>query len=484
MSVFTLIGDSNVKTHMNPMNCRDRPLMSGAQVLTCGRLEVLAESLKQIRQESNVCLFSCVTNFLTRSEGSPTIVLRVEPVLIDFLAKLEVLCNERPDMKVLVCPPMYRFEPLWYRDNLPQIMSKFSEVFSRRSGGIMMMPSFANPVLEDDGVHLTAYSGLEFVLHLFDSACSVMEHASLEPELKTIVNTEHTRVLEDRLMAVEQDHKRLNKVVELKTAIDSELSDYHENLRNENWFIILGLPKIDPKIDRKEWQVTAKANVNEALKALMNKEYPIVVVQNITSKGKDAICRYQVLMTSVSDSKEIRDSFGAFFVGAKGKDARPPALKSISISNRITPATQVRLSLLRLQARRYEASNPGGQAFVKGYDPRPIIRIVPPADSSDPRIRTFNFIEAMESLPTNFSKSDLKPILEKINSKLFGKLRSLFMVISDDMLPSRGRQPSAGAGKSGKTSKQGNKQNNKRGHSESPGSASGSVAKSSKNSKS
>ena len=65
MSVFTLIGDSNVKTHMNPMNCRDRPLMSGAQVLTCGRLEVLAESLKQIRQESNVCLFSCVTNFLT-----------------------------------------------------------------------------------------------------------------------------------------------------------------------------------------------------------------------------------------------------------------------------------------------------------------------------------------------------------------------------------------------------------------------------------
>lgn len=121
---------------------------------------------------------------------------------------------------------------------------------------------------------------------------------------------------------------------------------------------------------------------------------------------------------------------------------------------------------------------------MKGYDPRPIIRIVPPADSSDPRIRTFNFIEAMESLPTNFSKSDLKPILEKINSKLFGKLRSLFMVISDDMLPSRGRQPSAGAGKSGKTSKQGNKQTNKRGHSESPGSASGSVAKSSKNSKS
>ena len=88
MSVFSLIGDSNVKTHMNPMNCRDRPLMSGAQVLTCGRLEVLVESFKQIRKESTVCILSCVTNFLTRSEGSPTVILRIEPVLIDFLAKL------------------------------------------------------------------------------------------------------------------------------------------------------------------------------------------------------------------------------------------------------------------------------------------------------------------------------------------------------------------------------------------------------------
>lgn len=483
MSVFSLIGDSNVKTHMNPMNCRDRPLMSGAQVLTCGRLEVLVESFKQIRKESTVCILSCVTNFLTRSEGSPTVILRIEPVLIDFLAKLETLLTERPDMKLLICPPMYRCEPLWYRDNLPQILTKFSEVFSHRPEGVLMMPSFATPVLEDDGVHLTAYSGLEFVLHLFDSARAVLEHALLEPEQKAIVATESTRVLEDRLMAVEQDHKRLNKVVELKTAVDSELSDYHENIRNEGWFIILGLSKLDPKLDRKEWQTRAKADVNEVLKVLMDKEYPIVVVQNITSKGKDAICRYQVLMTSISDSKEIRDRFGEFFTKEKGKDLRPTDLKKISISNRITPATQVRLALLRLQARRYLASNPGGQAVVIGYEPRPLIKIFPPSDSTDSRIRTFNFIEAMKSLPTNFPMSDLKPILEKINSKLLGSLRSLFMVISDDMLPSRGHHPSAGSGKTGKSvkqsSKQSSKQNNKRSHSASPG-GSGNAAKNSK----
>ena len=106
--IFTIIGDSNVKRHMVPMNCRDRPLMTSAQVLQCGRLEVLAEALKQVRSESNVCVFSCVTNFLTSCEGSSTVSLLAEGIFVDFLSKLEAFCAQKPDLKCLVCPPMYR----------------------------------------------------------------------------------------------------------------------------------------------------------------------------------------------------------------------------------------------------------------------------------------------------------------------------------------------------------------------------------------
>ena len=62
---FTLIGDSNVRRHMNPTNCRDRPLMSGCQVLPCTKLSLLAESLKAIRSESTVCVLSCLTKVQT-----------------------------------------------------------------------------------------------------------------------------------------------------------------------------------------------------------------------------------------------------------------------------------------------------------------------------------------------------------------------------------------------------------------------------------
>lgn len=157
--IFTLIGDSNVKTHMSTMNCRDRPLMTSAQVLHCGRIEVLSELFKQIKADATVCVFSCVTNFLTRSEGTSNVSLRIEPILTDFLSKLESLRSARPDLNCLVCPPMYRESPIWYRDSLPQILTKFSEILGRNKSGILMMPSFPTPDFDSDGVHLTAYSG-------------------------------------------------------------------------------------------------------------------------------------------------------------------------------------------------------------------------------------------------------------------------------------------------------------------------------------
>ena len=437
--LFSIVGDSNIKRHMTPMNCRDRPMMTSAQTLTCGRLEVLAESFKQIRAETNVCLLSCVTNFLTSSEGSSTVSLRVEPIFIDFLSKLETLATERPDLKLLVCPPMYRESPIWYRENLSQILTKFSEVFSRNESGILLMPSFPTPSLETDGVHLTAYSGLEFVLHLFDNAKSIIESIGSDLETKSGKSAESTRVLEDRVMAIEQDHRRLNSLFEWKTAIDCELQEFQENVRFESWFVISGLAKIESKMDRKEWQTKAKSDVNSALSVLMGREYPIIVVQNITSMAKDAFCRYQVLLTSVSDSKEIRDKFGAFFLG--GGDRRPEALKKISIQNRITTGTQLRIAILQLLGKRYLSSNPGGKVYVIRHESRPQIKITPPENASDRKIQTFNYIEAIKNLPVNFRQSELKPILEKVNVKLKGSLKSVFVVVSDDMLPRQKPKP-------------------------------------------
>ena len=427
----SIIGDSNIKRHMSTNNCRDRPLMSGAQIVQCGRAALLAASLQSIRAESNVCVLSCVTNFITSTVGSSAISLRVEPVFTDFLTKLSACAASRPDVEFLICPPMYRLAPIWYREGLPEVLQKFSDVMKGRPSNCHMMPSFPTPNYEDDGVHLTAYSGFEFVLHLFDSMSSVLSNLELEPEARSIIASESSQVLEDRVMVLEQDHRRLNQKFELKSAIDSELSDFQENIRNESFLMIKGLARL-PKLEPKEWQARAKSDVQGLLQIVIGREVPVQYVQNSTSRAKDAPTQYRVKLHSAVLSKEIRDTFGALFTGG---DHRPPSLKPFSIRNCVTTATLARIVILQLLAKRYHESNPGSKVAVLGYDPRPLLKITPASsDSESKRTQTYTYIEAITKLPTNFSSSEITELLKRISPKLHGSLKQLLVVVSDDML--------------------------------------------------
>ena len=448
---FSILGDSNVQRHMNPTNCRDRPLMSSCQVVPCGRLSLLAESLRSVKAETTVCILACVTNFLTASEDAGgSVGFRVEPVLLEMLAVLGAAAGAFPDRAYLVAPPMYRHSPLWYRDGLPEVLNKFSGVMKTRPANVHLMSSFATPELISDGVHLTPYSGLEFVLHLFDNAGSVLDAVQASPTELASMATESSSVLEDRMMAIEMDHHRLSKGVESKTAEDSEKFDYQENLRMEDWFVISGLKRLPEGLSPRDWQVRAKADVASVLKTLMSRDIPIIVVKNNTGKAKDAPTTYNVQLEKLEDSKAVRTKFGSFFIGG-GK--KPEAFKSISINNRVTAETLVRVAILKVLGARYLASNEGAKAQVIKYEARPILKLTPPEGAENPRVQSYDYIQAIKMLPTNFTEEEREVILKRVSHKLLGKLRSLFTVISDDMVkkkpkPSkgtkRGASPSAG----------------------------------------
>ena len=226
---FSILGDSNVKRHLNPVNCRDRPLMSGSQLLPCGHLAVLAETLRAIREESNVVVVSCLTNFLTQSEEAGSVTFRIDPVLRE---AHQVICDfavNHAEVSFIVAPPMYRLVPLWYRDGMPEVLIKFSETFRDKPPNVHLMQSFPTPDLEGDGVHLTAYSGMEFMLHLFDASRALLENSQLPQDEVTNLVSEQARALEDRVVSLEQDHRRLNKSVEKKSAQDAELADFQIN---------------------------------------------------------------------------------------------------------------------------------------------------------------------------------------------------------------------------------------------------------------
>ena len=72
------------------------------------------------------------------------------------------------------------------------------------------------------------------------SLCSIsltppfMASISLDQGAMNCKSTESTRVLEDRMVALEQDHRRLSREFESKSVIDAELACFHENVRFED----------------------------------------------------------------------------------------------------------------------------------------------------------------------------------------------------------------------------------------------------------
>jgi hypothetical protein len=275
---------------------------------------------------------------------------------------------------------------------------------------------------------------------LIDSSEALLEALSSSPDRRSVKDRETSRVIEDRVTVLEQDHRRLNRVLDAKTAVDCEEADFRANERMEDFVVVSGLPRLPQDLGSKEWQKRAVSDVQRVLQLVSDAPVEVVVVQNATPRSKDAEVTYNVKLSSVAEARSIRRKFGSYFKG--GEDGRPAPLKSISIANRVTPETKIRISLLKLYAKKYRDSNPGSKATVIGYDSRPLLKLIPPAGSG--RVRTFNYIEAVRALPNTFSPDDLAPILKRVNPRLAGQVHATFIVLPDDGIRSVGGSASSG----------------------------------------
>jgi hypothetical protein len=393
-----------------------------------------------IKEESTVCIVACVTNFITDSaDASSSVSHRISPILKEFFEILSQNCSSHSDRRYVVCPPMYRRWPLWYRDGLPEVLQSFSDHYAQGAlslTNLSAMPGFPTPSFESDGIHLTPYSGLEYVLHLFDRAQMILSTSSLSVENREPILSESNRLLSDQVIALQQDHQRLSSAFDLKTATDAEQACYLENERNEDSILISGLPKLSSGLSGKEWQDKARKSVEDVLRLVASSPVRVLVVHNATGRGVDALITYTCQLESVEKSREIRKLFGRFFTG--GKDSRPRELKDVSISNVVTKETRVRIAIMKVLGKKYLTSNPGSKVQVIGYQPRPILRLIPPQEASDRRPKSFNFIQSVQKLSKTLVDSELADVAKRASAQFSGRLRELFVIISDDMVP-RGR---------------------------------------------
>ena len=339
-------------------------------------------------------------------------------------------------------PPLYRHQPSWYHRNLAQVATRFSQALgSAPPANLHLLPSFTSQDLCPDGVFLTPVSGLHYVLHIFDQTLRQLELLQSDSDGKLVNVQESVRHHEDRLAYLEGRHDRLSVSYDTKLAFDAEFRDWLINRSEENWLTILGLPRLSQQ-GRREWQDAARKQVNELIRLTLklnrvNFDYKVIAVSNPLRYRTSGMSVLNVKMCSVETSSRIRELYSGFF-RRNIPVQLPPHLKGVSVRNKVTKETRVRITILQQLGANYVATNPGSSIQVRGFDPRPVLVVIPPASSgpggsaAPPQAKVFNFIEAVTTLPSSLSDANLSRIFGTIGTSYPGQLKNLFVIISDD----------------------------------------------------
>lgn len=389
------------------------------------------------RSESNVCIFAGITDMISTAEKRSSIYATLDPVLSTVKAELHKICASRPSLQVMVAPPMYRPRPVWYNENMPWVANQFSSCLTDGApSNLHLLPSHIAQDLGPDGVHLTPVAGLHYVLFLFDQSADNLALLQTSSEQQFMVARESIRALDDRVSYLEHDHSRLRHEAARKSAIDAEFDDWIRNRSEEDWLTIMGLPRLSSDLDGRSWQVEVKRQVRDAINLILkvnrvNLSFDVLYVGNPVRGRTSGPTVYNVQLNSAQVSKRIRETYSGFFRG-RNPVKRPSSLNGVSLRNKITLDTKIRLAILRQLGERYLVNNPGGHYKVQGFKPRPFLVIQPPSGSPNARVRSFSYIEAISSLPTHFSDEELTQIFMIVGDHDRGKLRQLFVVLNDE----------------------------------------------------
>ena len=328
---------------------------------------------------------------------------------------------------------MFRQQPYWYQRGLTQIATRFSSIFANSPPNLSLLPSFPSQDLLPDGRFLTPVAGLHFVLHLFDQTSLLIKTNAASGDAKLAQVQEQVRHHEDRMTYLENSHGGLQKQMSHKVAVDAEFNDWVQNRNDEDWFVVRGLPRLN--VSRQDFPNASRRQVADMIKLVLNAhrvrlDFEVIFVFNPFSRNDNGPTLYNVKMDSAYSSKKIRDLFSGFFRHQRAVQL-PSSLKGVEVRNKITLETKIRISILRQLGLRYQASNPGSSFKVRGFDPRPTLVTTPPRSSTE-RQRTYNFIQAVTSLPSNFSDESLAAIFQSVGDRFRGKLQSLFVILNDD----------------------------------------------------
>jgi len=128
---------------------------------------------------------------------------------------------------------------------------------------------------------------------------------------------------------------------------------------------------------------------------------------------------------SAEEAVRLRRKFGRMSASERKRSG-------VRLMNSVTPATRVRISILKSISVAYKAVYPSGTASLIGYISRPVLRCRPKATGP---LRSYDFTSAVTGLDLKalgLTDSDFAKAYQIAGRKFYGEMDSSFIVLKND----------------------------------------------------
>ena len=137
----------------------------------------------------NVVILSYLTNVIVDALGEDANEGCLNQLFIEMFTHNDGLfgfCQSFPLIRVFLAPPNVRNRPLWYSRLRPTIIRVLHRFMQSRPRNLQLLDDYAGD-LDQDGVHFTILSGMNFVKALADQVTELVQSAPPEVSIRFVL---------------------------------------------------------------------------------------------------------------------------------------------------------------------------------------------------------------------------------------------------------------------------------------------------------
>lgn len=414
MNRIMILGDSNIYRNVTADGFSTR-ISTPTTILNTARLATLETRLKELSEDDHsIVVISSLDNILSdygrgiETDDLEDVIGKAVNDYVDLVSKSTEL-KER----VLLCPPLYRSDPVWFADLLLYAKERLSlccTFIPNRT----VIPEFrvSGIDLEKDGVHLIPEVGLKYIEHLASclkdilcvSQSSKMAHGSTSHPIFSTgsepTNADIMSCLQNVVMPrlnelagikshVEQlERKFLTRVAsdDVECARDREELD---NLKNDKWqdrVIVSGLEGEDYPNTPSDQKSYLAGRLRKLTKHIVGKLVFDVYPCREGKMSNVKIPAFEVRFPTVQYCDKFKSQAYKVVKEEEFKD-----LSTCIFSHKLTLATRVRTEILRAIARKLNIPEESGYCPI--HNPRPILQVGRLQDGKVVPMRTMTFVD-------------------------------------------------------------------------------------------